>query len=85
MSQIQTQSYADIYLEARDTPGTGRYRPNVLTRNTAICARVTGSVGQKLPLPHPPVIPSAAIASIQSTAKLPSGTSVNTPVPGGGM
>jgi hypothetical protein len=31
----------------------------VFTMKTAICARLTYAAGQYIPLPHPPVIPSA--------------------------
>jgi len=35
-------------------------RLNVLTKNTAIWALVTALLGQKMPLPQPPIIPSGA-------------------------
>ena len=42
--------------------------PKVLTRKTAICARVTVASGQYKLVPQPPVIPSLRRASIQSSA-----------------
>lgn len=48
---------------------SARHSAKVLTRKTAISARVTGSSGQKLASPQPPVIPSAASCSIQATAQ----------------
>lgn len=44
-------------------------RLNAPTRKTAICARLTGVVGQNLPPPHPPVIPSADNCSIHGAAQ----------------
>ena len=46
--------------------------PSALTRNEAICARVTDSSGQYAPLPQPLVIAAAAIASMLDSCGLPS-------------
>ena len=47
-------------------------RLNVLTKNTAICARVTELSGQYIGglAEHPPVIPSAANCSIHAAAQV---------------
>ena len=42
---------------------------NVRTRNTAICARVTGDSGQYVPVPQPAVIPSATSCLIHVPAQ----------------
>ncbi len=42
----------------------GQCRPSALERKTAICARVTGVSGQKLPPPQPEVMELLASASI---------------------
>src|SRR4029453_10506398 len=53
-----------------------------LTRKPAICCRVTGSLGQKLPPPQPPVIPRRASSSINGQNGLLAGTSLNISSPG---
>ena len=77
-------------LRGRDTfrqSVTGIGRLNVLTRNTAICARVIGSSGQYSggSTEQPAVMPSADNCSIQAAAQWSAGTSSNTrPVAGEG-
>ena len=56
--------------------------PIALIVNTAICPRVTGSLGQKLPLPHPAVIPRPAIRSINPAPNDVELTSPNIPLGG---
>src|ERR671924_672077 len=50
---------------------------NVLLRKADIWSRVTVPPGQKLPPPHPSVIPSAASCLIQAAAQYVTGTSLN--------
>src|SRR5262245_323391 len=45
--------------------------------NTAICSRVTGCDGQKLPPPHPSTAPRRASSSIHRQNGLLAGTSLN--------
>src|SRR5262249_1093926 len=48
--------------------GSGWVNPperNAFTRKVAICWRLTGGIGQKLPFPQPALMPSAAKRSIQ--------------------
>src|ERR1700750_764444 len=58
-----------VSLRPRNDPDTGAVAPrygrlNVFVMNTAIWPRVLLAVGQELPPPQPPVIPSAASASM---------------------
>ena len=48
-----------------------------MPRKTAICPRVSGLSGQKLPEPHPAVIPEAASASMNRKNVCVVGTSPN--------
>ena len=43
--------------------------PNVRTRNTAICARVTGASGQYVALPQPVAMPSVTSCLIHAAAQ----------------
>ena len=52
-------------VEGRDVGGTCALPYFVFSRKAAICRRVTVASGQKLPPPHPPVIPRPASSSIQ--------------------
>ena len=52
----------------------------VPTRNTAICARLVGAVGQYWPPPQPPVIPLLANSSTHGAYQTVQGTSENMPV-----
>ncbi len=59
-------------------------RSKVRSKNTDICARVTGWYGQKIPAPQPDVIFSEASLSIHAAAQYETGTSENMPLGGGG-
>jgi hypothetical protein len=59
-------------------------RPRAADRKTAISPLVMGEFGQKLPPPHPPVIPDEANASMYWKAQWSVGTSANVAVPGAG-
>ena len=50
-------------------------KSNVLTKKTAIWARVTGASGQYVPAPQPEVIPSATNCLTQAAAQYVGGTS----------
>src|SRR4029453_8150289 len=45
-------------------PQLGQGRPSAFARNTAICARVNGALGQKFSGLHPAVMPDAWSASL---------------------
>src|SRR6187549_2623864 len=69
---------AAIYRAAQ---GPYKVSPNVPARNTAICSRVTGLVGQYFPPPQPLTTPRRTSSSIHLQKGLEAGTSANISAP----
>src|SRR6187549_1910878 len=69
---------AAIYRAAQ---GPYKVSPNVPARNTAICSRVTGLVGQYFPPPQPLTTPRRTSSSIHLQKGLDAGTSANISAP----